>query len=201
MKQGIYVIRNTLNGRCYVGSSVDIDARLCRHFSLLRSGKHHSPALQNSYSSHPDRLESAIVEIVSEVSDLIAREQLWIDRLKAYGFGYNGKPLAGKTQLGRKHSPEERARMKAGKTGKPSPMKGLTRSLEFRAKCSAWQKGRKLPLELVKRMADARRGIPCPPEKAAKIAAAQKGKRLSPEHRANSRAAQLRYYAARRAAA
>lgn len=192
MKQGIYCIRNAINGRVYVGSSVNIERRLKHHFYLLKAGRHHSPALQHSYVLHPEQFASEILEEVVDAHDLIAREQFWIDSLKSYGAGYNGKPLAGKTQLGRRHTDAARAKMSVAKTGKPTGQKGVKRNAEFRAKCSAWQQGKVVPREWIERMRRARK--PLSQESRAKIAAAHLGKirgPLSPAHKAKISAAGL----------
>ena len=52
MKSGIYCIRNTVNGKCYVGQSVDVEKRLRRHEICLMSGKHNNEHLQNAWDKY-----------------------------------------------------------------------------------------------------------------------------------------------------
>lgn len=43
---GIYALISTLDGRAYIGSSIDIYSRFKEHVRMLDSGKHHSTKLQ-----------------------------------------------------------------------------------------------------------------------------------------------------------
>lgn len=47
--QGIYTIVNIINGRCYIGSSVDVLRRLSEHISQLGRGAHVNWILQRAY--------------------------------------------------------------------------------------------------------------------------------------------------------
>lgn len=184
MTQGIYHIKNTENGWVYIGSSIEVEKRLRVHLYLLRKNKHHAPLLQKIFNAHPERFVFELIETVSDRAMLIAREQHWMDATRSYGHGYNAKPLA-HSVLGYRHTPETRAKISAAKTGRPNGNKGMKRSAEFRAKCSAWQKGKVVPREWIERMQRARK--PLSQESRAKISAAHLGKSrgpLSPEHRA-----------------
>lgn len=52
MKSGVYLIRNTVSGREYVGSSADIDKRWSGHKSDLRRGVHANRYLQNAWNKY-----------------------------------------------------------------------------------------------------------------------------------------------------
>lgn len=49
-QSGIYLIKNTVNGRVYVGSSKYLEARIKTHISSLTSGKHYNKALQEDWA-------------------------------------------------------------------------------------------------------------------------------------------------------
>mgnify|MGYP000355475291 CR=1 FL=1 len=49
---GIYLIRNRISEKFYVGSSIDIDRRWTRHIDDLNKNKHHSVKLQNSWNKY-----------------------------------------------------------------------------------------------------------------------------------------------------
>jgi group I intron endonuclease len=50
MASGVYIIRNKINNKCYVGSSVNIRARLNWHYNILLKGKHPNNHLQSSFN-------------------------------------------------------------------------------------------------------------------------------------------------------
>jgi group I intron endonuclease len=98
LQSGIYVIRNLVNGKVYVGSSVNIKHRRENHFSSLRRGSHINKHLQRAYNHYgPDAFEFQVVEQVQDADSLLAREQHWIDVHSAAepDMGYNKASLAG----------------------------------------------------------------------------------------------------------
>lgn len=106
MTCGIYQIVNTVNGKRYVGSSVDIDKRWREHIRLLKASKHHSRHLQSAWNKYgEDSFEFDVIE-ECEPHHLVDREQSHIDNLSHY----NCSPTAG-SSLGVKHSAETRMRM------------------------------------------------------------------------------------------
>jgi group I intron endonuclease len=108
MNSGIYKILNTVNGKYYIGSSVDINNRILQHFRALRSNTHINDHLQRSFNKHGElcfRVE--ILELV-DAEILLLIEQKYIDELDAANpdKGYNICKNAGST-LGRKMSQEQ----------------------------------------------------------------------------------------------
>lgn len=106
MTCGVYEIVNTVNGKRYVGSSVDIEARWSAHRHRLRSGRHHSKHLQRAWNKHG---ESAFVfSIIQECGkpELLGIEQQHIDSQSEY----NIMPIAGRN-TGYKHTDEAREKM------------------------------------------------------------------------------------------
>ena len=49
---GVYMIKNKVNGKFYIGSSVDIQKRWINHRVDLRNNKHHSFQLQQDCSEY-----------------------------------------------------------------------------------------------------------------------------------------------------
>lgn len=116
---GVYCIRNTKNGKCYVGSSISFKTRWKRHRSQLRAGTHHSEKLQRSWQKHGESVfEFAVLEHVSDPSSLVDTEQAWIEKLNAFKGGYNSSPTAGSV-LGIKHSDSMREKMRAIRAANP----------------------------------------------------------------------------------
>jgi len=93
-KIGIYKIRNIINGKVYVGSSVNITKRWYDHKSNLRLNKSKSKKLQQAYIKYGE--DNFLFEIIEECSKelLIEREQYWMDTNDSYKNGYNLRPKA-----------------------------------------------------------------------------------------------------------
>lgn len=107
MTCGIYEIVNKVNGKRYVGSSVDIEARWRAHLRELRRGSHHAGHLQNSWNKYGEDNFGIYVILECERDALIGEEQKELDA----GFDYNSSPTAGST-LGYKFSDEARQRVR-----------------------------------------------------------------------------------------
>ena len=148
MKTGIYKITNIINGKNYIGSSLDIDLRWRDHKKLLKSNKHHSNKLQNSYNKHGiDSFEYSILEYCNK-DLLLIREQYWLDIIKPF---YNILKFAGRT-IGRVVPEETKEKLRIANTGKTmsdeakkkmsESHKGIIPSDETRKKMSSWQKGK-----------------------------------------------------------
>lgn len=108
MASGIYVIRNLLNGKSYVGSALDLGHRKRTHFYKLRHNSHPSRHLQAAFVKHGESSFefSVLEELVSPSREaLISREQWWMDLLAPQ---YNKRLVADSNQ-GVPHTPEERA--------------------------------------------------------------------------------------------
>jgi len=139
MSCGIYKIRNIVNGKVYIGSTVNFRKRFSLHKLLLTRNKHHSKHLQNAWNK--DGEENFIFEIIEEIEPnkekLLEREQCWIDSLTPE---YNISNVAGSC-LGVKRSDETKKKIsEANKKKKTYPPwnKGLKNifSEEVRKKMS-----------------------------------------------------------------
>lgn len=89
---GVYVIRCLATGEVYVGSSVNLRARLSEHRSTLRHGLHYNRALQEAWTKYGESsFQIEIVEVVDTPADLGVAECRWIDSLHARepGSGFN----------------------------------------------------------------------------------------------------------------
>jgi len=94
INSGIYVIKNIVNGKYYVGSSVNINHRINCHKSDLSLNKHHSIKLQSSVNKHG--INSFLFEIIQycSIKTLIINEQYWINHFNSYNKGYDCNPIA-----------------------------------------------------------------------------------------------------------
>lgn len=200
-RQCIYAIINSLTGKSYVGSTKNYGARSYTHLSMLRRGTHHAVHLQRAWGTHGGEVFWWVVlEDVAALSDLIEREQYWIDRLDSYKNGYNCAPIAGRpVSAGKPHTPETIAKMKALRVLRP-PITD-----ETRARMSAGQRTRTHSVEVRLKISISGRGKKRSPEQCANISAALKGKpkdnqqtgrKRSVESRARMAEAQRRSWAA-----
>lgn len=101
-KSGIYQIVNKVNGKSYIGSSINLTWRKTKHFTELRNQKHHSIILQKAFNKYnEDNFEFKILANTLP-EHLIKLEQWYIDNLKPE---YNVCRIAGSC-LGVKRSKE-----------------------------------------------------------------------------------------------
>lgn len=137
LNTGIYQITNINNGRCYVGSAVNVSKRWREHLRQLEQGVHHSKFMQRCWNKHGGECFVFRVIVACRTEDLIWYEQRAIDALKP---DYNSAPMAG-SQLGYKHSHETRKRMSASRAKDFSPFTGKQHTEETRRKISEKKKG------------------------------------------------------------
>ena len=158
---GVYAIVNILNGKKYIGSTVHFKSRLAAHLKLLRLGKHHSPALQNSWNKYGE--QAFRFEIIERCSreQLLDIEQIHID---ASG-DLNSCPTAG-SSLGRKLSDETKQKIREKAIGR----KHGPRSEAYRAAMRESAKDRVIPQYVLEALQKGRRERKAPSaEERAKI--------------------------------
>ena len=184
-RSGIYRIELG-NGYFYIGSSVDLAKREHEHRANLRQGNHDNQVVQNCWNKY-GVFDFTVLE-VCEKSELLLREQVWIDKNFSDPRNTNIAPTAG-SSLGYKHSTEALAKISAV---------AQNRSEDTRLNMSAAQKGKTHSAETKDKMSAALKGKVKPArsdEHRANISAWQIGRVLSAEHRANISAANRRRWA------
>jgi group I intron endonuclease len=213
---GIYCIRNTVTGKVYVGSAVNMARRWRSHRRELSNGLHCNPRLRKDAGRYGIHVFAfSVLELVPDRALLTQREQHWIDMLRSAdrATGYNICPIAGSgmgvlisaetraklssAHKGRKLTAEHRAKIAAARTGKrhtaevrarlSAAKKGNKLSAEHRAKISSFLRTRKHKPSTIDKMSAWKR----PPELCAAISSALSGKPKSPEHRAKLASALL----------
>ena len=170
---GIYKIENTINGKCYIGSSMTITKRWWAHKKRLTERCHHSQHLQNAWNKYGDgAFAFSILEIVERRENLVSIEQQWIDRLHPE---YNIAQVAG-SPLGVKHSAESSLK-------KSIALKGIKRSEETLQKLKAAAVGRRPPVtpEIIAKRAAKLRGKIRPKEAVEKTRLARLGSKHTDE--------------------
>ncbi|MCB0103273.1 MAG: GIY-YIG nuclease family protein [Anaerolineales bacterium] len=95
---GIYQVKNTLNGRMFLGSSLNLEGPLNRHKFMLKIGSHTNKSLQNDWNEIG--AENFVFEILEEVNvvdspnfnlndELTLLEMIWLEKLNPVENGYN----------------------------------------------------------------------------------------------------------------
>ena len=184
MGSGIYMIENVINGKKYIGSAVNINKRWYQHRYTLNRKIHDNSYLQNAWNKYGEENFEFIILEETEYSNLIDREQFYIDSYDVIKFGYNLAPTDGNT-LGFKFTEESRLKMSLKKKGKPSTRKNYKMSEETKKKISEAnkisQKGRKHSEETKGKMSEKRKGSKMSKESKKKLSDFRKGKILSEE--------------------
>jgi group I intron endonuclease len=76
----IYIIENTINNKIYIGSTKNFNKRKVRHFSTLKTEKHHNLYLQRAYNKY-GKENFRMYTLEEGVADLFTAEQFWIGEL------------------------------------------------------------------------------------------------------------------------
>lgn len=153
---GIYKITNNINGKIYIGQSINIKARWKDHINTLNRNDSHSVLLQRAWNKYgQENFSFEILELCSE--DMLDEvETKYIDLYDSRNNGYNIEPggnenkhLAEETKqklreahLGKKASDETRKKMSESRMGDKNPMYGQTHSEDARKKISESKKGK-----------------------------------------------------------
>jgi predicted GIY-YIG superfamily endonuclease len=98
MSIGIYKIENLINGKIYIGQSIDIEKRWSVHKAELNRNYHCNNHLQNAWNKYgEENFEFVIIEECDN-SQLNEREIYWIDKYGSYINGYNLTSGGGNTE-------------------------------------------------------------------------------------------------------
>ncbi len=117
---GIYIIKNKISGKVYIGQSHNIKWRWTAHKNCLRANRCSNRHLQASWNKYgEDAFDFSILELCG-VADLDDREAYWIDRYDATNSGYNIRP-GGNSRRGWKMSDEARKHISDVLKGKKKP--------------------------------------------------------------------------------
>lgn len=117
---GIYVIRNRINEKMYIGQSHNILWRWTSHRSVLRSGRCPNRHLQFAWNKYGENAFDFSILELCDIEDLDAREEYWIKHLDTVNCGYNIRS-GGSSSRGWKMSDEGRKHISDALKGKKKP--------------------------------------------------------------------------------
>jgi len=96
---GVFQVKNTVNGKVLLGSSLNLDGALNGHRFMLKIGSHRNKALTEDWNEYgPDAFLFEILEVVQVRDDpnfnlndeLTLLEMIWREKLQPVGErGYN----------------------------------------------------------------------------------------------------------------
>ena len=161
---GIYKITNQINGKVYIGQTINYKKRSKAHFSYLVSNKHHNMYLQNAFNKHGK--DAFAIELIKECS-IDELDKLEIEHILEYNasnevFGYNlieggqkyrffsddVKKRVSLKLKGRKFTDEHRKRISESQKGKLISKQAIEK-MKFTKKKNGSHLGEKNPNALV----------------------------------------------------
>ena len=146
-KCGIYLIRNKLNGKVYIGQSINIEHRIYDHFTR----KDDSPFHSDIQKYGKENFETEILE-ECKIEELNSKERFYIEKYESFGDkGYNLNNGGNSNPV---FTEERKQNISNSCKGRISPNKGKQMSAEQKLKISetlkrknanrtivAWNKG------------------------------------------------------------
>lgn len=192
---GIYAVTHMASGMCYVGSSVDIGRRIRQHLS--KSNIAPQSCFHRALAEHG--ADGFVVEVIERcgADALTERELFYIVMLNtASADGFNTIIHPAQSRLGAPVSEATRARLSESQRISERQRRHLAelhaanigskrpKSPEHRAKISASLTGKKIPLDVRKKMSASARGKKKSEAHRAAIGAAHIGRKHTPESRA-----------------
>ena len=130
MTVGVYQIKNTDNGKSYIGSSMRLERRLSEHKSRLRHNKHGNRHLQRAWNKYgKDAFEfEVLAELDTDIDILRLIERMYLYNLEPeycmsmyptrnYMYGRTGDkhPNYGRVMFRQPHSEESKRRISESK--------------------------------------------------------------------------------------
>lgn len=147
MTSGVYVIKNTENGKFYIGSSAHVERRWRGHRSYLRRNVHDNDYLQNAWNKYGEDVFEFDIIVECGRDDLLWIEQVHLDRYRNDKILYNINTRVDRVEMtvetrekirraavGREIS--EETRKKLSRAGK-----GQIRSQEFKERLRRTRQG------------------------------------------------------------
>jgi group I intron endonuclease len=145
----IYRITNMANDKFYIGSAESFERRRWQHVYALKRGEHKNPHLQAAWNKYGEEMfVFEVLETVANSEAVFDAENRYLHQFVGRSDCYNINIDAHKPRLGKTHTPETKAKIRANRiapTGEAHYRYGKTVAPEVRSKISATQAGRPNP--------------------------------------------------------
>lgn len=118
--QAIYLIRNKITDKIYIGSAIFLQSRIRQHRHDLNKNKHSNSLLQRAWNKYgAEAFEFKVLQLIEDKNKLLEIEQAWIDWTNCCNkqIGYNLRKEA-HSNLGLKWSNNHKLKISISKTGK-----------------------------------------------------------------------------------
>lgn len=125
------MLLNKINGKKYIGSSVNLMHRKSSHMSNLRNCKHANKHLQGAWNKYGEDAFEFIVLLECPSSDLLMWEQAYLDTESPE---YNIGKIAGASNTGMRLPDETKEKIRQAIKGRPSKLRGRKVREETRVK-------------------------------------------------------------------
>lgn len=81
---GIYKIENIINGKCYIGQSINIKRRWEIHRSELKNNTHYNQYLQKAWNKYGENSFNFSIIEECDHNKLDEREMFWVKEYNSY---------------------------------------------------------------------------------------------------------------------
>lgn len=133
----IYKFENTINGKCYIGQTLDTTRRYKRHVADAKKVKNKFYNAVRKYGV--DSFTFDVLFTVLDANDLNELEQKFIIEYDSFANGYNSN-TGGKSAFGFRHSEETRKKLSEQKK-QNNPQKGKPLTDEHKEKIASKMRG------------------------------------------------------------
>ena len=115
MSIGIYMLRNEIDGKIYIGQSTNLEKRNKQHKNALLNNRHFNEHLQKAYNKYGNVFKFIIIELCSE-EELDDKELYWINKFNSLNKKYGYNILSGGKQF-KCHSQESKNKIRNANQG------------------------------------------------------------------------------------
>lgn len=152
----IYVIKNKINNKMYIGQTGNLKSRWNKHISVAEDMTYNHPLYNSMRKYGIDNFTIEVLNPAESIKECNYLEEFWVEELQTTSrdIGYN-------IQKGGKHSEmaeETRQKISEAMTGEKNPFFGKTHSEETKQKIAKARTGTTTAEEVKQKMSDAKKG-------------------------------------------